>query len=528
MVPGKFLKIELSCMAHCPDLLIFCGTCYIREYPFALPEAKATWSDCKDVGANDEEEGYIDFLEEDARERDEIEQACLGVLAMETLQQPGELRAKFLVALSILDSANSNNLTESVLQQLNWASSMCTLFQEMVSCYHNKIPFEQGKVNHAGGLIVWFEELDKQFNAFREQTSCSSARGADDVARLRALEEIAAMGTDDERYMHSLIQRHEEVMKQLAGLHGKCVLLTSHGTQGPTIKREHLEELYLYLKEHVNSGMDLTHVSDEMYNLISQLIPSEESTEVVNLLLDIHVLEDEQILLRRKIASLLNDPNAFGDADSKGHSDSSSSLSNSLLAAINRQEKDADRKGDEKLSPIQIRREISNFSSLVPDVSPSKEEYRGIKAEIQDKQDKDSGHKVRLDALREQHREGLKRLQENLQAQKAKVMAAVEKRIAMRKRNNLAMATDEAETEENPLAVFDLDSFAHLEEALVQGYKRRCVYETKALSDAKLPDLSPELLADARRDAADDIRRRYTFISRMAHIQDFSILINYV
>jgi hypothetical protein len=459
---------------------------------------------------------FIDFLEEDARERDEIEEACLELLAMETLQEPGELRAKFLVALSILDSANSNNLTESILQQLNWASSMCSLFQEMVSCFHQKISFENGKLNNAGGLIVWFEELDKQYKAFREQPPVSTVQRAEDTARLRALEEIASMGTDDERYMHSLIQRHEEVMKQLAGLHGKCVLLTSHGSQGPAVKREHLEELYLYLKEHVNSGMDLTHVSEEMYNLISQLIPSEESTEVVNLLLDIHVLEDEQILLRRKIASLLNDPNAFGDVDSssyseeKGQNTNSAFPMNSFLSVMNPGEKSVDMKRDEKLAPVQTRREISNFSSLIPDISPSKD-YRGIKAEIQEKQEKEDDHKSRLDALREQHRDGLKRLQENLQAQKAKVINAIEKRIAMRKRN-IVSDTADGETDENPLGVFDLDSFQHLEDALLQGYKRRCVYETKALADSKLSELNSELLEGARRDAADDIRRRYMFL----------------
>ena len=46
----------------------------------------------------------------------------------------------------------------------------------------------------------------------------------------------------------------------------------------------------------VNSGSDLAAISDEMYGQVSNLISSESSTEAVNLLLDIHVLEDEQVL----------------------------------------------------------------------------------------------------------------------------------------------------------------------------------------------------------------------------------------
>ncbi len=44
-----------------------------------------------------------------------------------------------------------------------------------------------------------------------------------DVRRVMALEELAAMGTEDERLLHGLISRHETVMKELGVLHGKLV-----------------------------------------------------------------------------------------------------------------------------------------------------------------------------------------------------------------------------------------------------------------------------------------------------------------
>lgn len=46
----------------------------------------------------------------------------------------------------------------------------------------------------------------------------------------------------------------------------------------------------------MNSGQDLSSVSDEMYSQVSQLVSSDVSTDAVNLILDIHVLEDEQVL----------------------------------------------------------------------------------------------------------------------------------------------------------------------------------------------------------------------------------------
>ena len=97
-----------------------------------------------------------------------------------------------------------------------------------------------------------------------------------EAQKVIALEELAAMGTEDERLLHALLSRHETVTNDLSRLHGKCILMTSHSSRGPDIKREHLEELYLYLKEKVTSGVDLSLISDDMYVQISQLISSEK------------------------------------------------------------------------------------------------------------------------------------------------------------------------------------------------------------------------------------------------------------
>ncbi len=94
-----------------------------------------------------------------------IEADCINALALETLQEPGELRAKFVIALSILDSANAGyyfcrlifisysmfdlffcylgSNSDGILHQLAWASDMCNLFKEMVSCIRHGLSLDE-------------------------------------------------------------------------------------------------------------------------------------------------------------------------------------------------------------------------------------------------------------------------------------------------------------------------------------------------------------------------------------------------
>ena len=43
-----------------------------------------------------------------------MESECIELMATETLQDPGELRAKFVIALSILDSAESGDALPAI------------------------------------------------------------------------------------------------------------------------------------------------------------------------------------------------------------------------------------------------------------------------------------------------------------------------------------------------------------------------------------------------------------------------------
>lgn len=73
-------------------------------------------------------------------------------------------------------------------------------------------------------------------------------------------------------------------------------------------------------------------------------------------------------------------------------------------------------------------------ATLPPLVSPGKE-YRGIRQEIKDKEDKESLEAQRLALIREHHRNGLKQLTAHLQDQKARAMKAMERRMALRNKD---------------------------------------------------------------------------------------------
>jgi hypothetical protein len=179
-------------------------------------------------------------------------------------------------------------------------------------------------------------------------------------------------------------------------------------------------------------------------------------------------------------------------------------------------------------------RMISNFSGSA-EAAPSKE-YRGIQQEIKDKESDDERLKQRLAALRELHRNGFKNLTSTLQDQKALSLSALERRINRRKRNGDDDDNGDGTAEDGKsdfgastrglleaaagaegggacggAPPLDVDSFADIEEALVMGYKRRCVFETRAATASK-GVLTEDILKDARREAADEIKRRCTII----------------
>lgn len=156
--------------------------------------------------------------------------------------------------------------------------------------------------------------------------------------------------------------------------------------------------------------------------------------------------------------------------------------------------------------------------SLPPLISPGKE-YRGIRQEIQDKEMKEDLEAARLAKIREQHRNGLKQLLGHLQDQKARTMRSMERKMARRKSRNNDGSDDVGKNTRNLLEgniddpseetpSFDLNDLTQLEDALVAGYKRRCVHETR-LAEKNGGVLNGKLLEEAKENATGELRRKY-------------------
>ena len=122
----------------------------------------------------------------------------------------------------------------------------------------------------------------------RRRAEQSGATSAAEIRRMKALEAIASMGSSDEQQLHRYISRYEECQAEIEVVHRRIALLVSAGG----VRREAIEELYLYLKEQVNSGVDLEALSEEMHDKVYTLVDSSKGGEVVGVLLDMHIVSE--------------------------------------------------------------------------------------------------------------------------------------------------------------------------------------------------------------------------------------------
>lgn len=140
------------------------------------------------------------------------------------------------------------------------------------------------KSSNSIGLLHWYTELE--FARHRADVGASDDNDPfsdeRENARMAELERIAAMGAEHEQLLHTLItrcllyylffvfyishrvltldmlmhisRRHDTATKELSGHHHQCDLLCSVASGG-MIRREKLEEMYLFLKSNVLSGI---------------------------------------------------------------------------------------------------------------------------------------------------------------------------------------------------------------------------------------------------------------------------------
>lgn len=164
-----------------------------------------------------------------------------------------ELESKFLMSQSTLDNFKCGDTNPAVVSLLDWASRMVDLLEDIESCC-TETGAEEPEFDmfiterNPHGLLAKYQELEKTRLYIEKDDQSGSMVSVAEMQRMSALNAIAAMGTDDEQALHSLINRYEEVQIDINTLHKKfSSFVSSHAG----IRRPNMEELYLYLKEKV-------------------------------------------------------------------------------------------------------------------------------------------------------------------------------------------------------------------------------------------------------------------------------------
>lgn len=375
-----------------------------------------------------------------------------------------ELISKFVMARSVVDEFNTGDIAPNVVVLLQWASDMMTLEQDIETAYSKNIPFNEMTSEHRGGLITWFKALEDTRRQIDNEEIAGKLLSDNEVKRMAELNRIASMGTEDEQFLHSIISRHDEVVKEVNLLHLRCDQLVN-SDRG--IKRECLEELYLYLKEKVGSGVDFTTIADEMHDQVYSMVSSSKGTDIVNLLLDMHVLDEEKIYLYQQIQSLISPSK---QSDSKEAIDS---FDNSEL------------NGGQKF-------EFDEYGNLIesPDTkSAGAGRGRDSKGEKSVKGDYNNDgttiDTVALDELKATHKAALTSLQNAIDNEKQKKLKELEDRLRRRKalRRKEGVEASEVELQEDAEIENEInreaDRFEGLKDCLSAGLKKKCLYEMK-------------------------------------------------
>jgi len=328
------------------------------------------------------------------------------------------------------------------------------------------------------------------------------------------LDRIAETHSSDEQLLHKMITRHDEVQKDITLLHRRCGALCGPGSG---VKRETVEELYLYLKEKVANAQDLGQIADEMHEHVYTLVDSSKGGDIINVLLEMHVLEDEQSILRQRIDSLLGSPvrgeskqeddrrfSAFGDgagtanADTNAQSKGGSTGLESGGYVLHPEEKAA------KAHPS------SKYGALPRDADIG-----------------DEALNAHISNLKHTHKKSLAALQSALDSEKNRKAQALEGRLLRRKRaggKDLAAAKANGASEQelqdidaqNRAVLEEIEAeidrndaeYTGIKEGVCGGFKKRCIYEIKA-TKARGQALNMEETNDAHKEAAEALKSRF-------------------
>ncbi len=485
-----------------------------------------------------------------------------------------ELNAKFAIAESVLSnyqdtvlhqqqqqtSGDANN--DQLLALTRWAAEMKSLQGDIFTAYNEDIPCQDLCFNSPKGLIGWYLELEELRHEINESyktnpsssglssgTAGASIISDNELQRMAELDKIAAMGTEDEQRLHSLLSRHEMIRKEILQLYHKCNILINTNKD---IKRNMIEEVYLLLKEKVkklNKMNNNVNHDEQMINeeaiwedpIIQEMIHHEHGLEIIHQLLELHILEDEQHMIKVEIHQLIGSPSAASAAsfandfkegsggsddkksDSRGFADAMSGVSHldelfnfdaKLLDEANAPLSFADAK-ESKASASAL--SPSGHTNVVSAAIEKKADFPAAKETAESKMpsapsalppiltpnkrlmEKNPNNEV-IDLLKNQHRQALQSLKDSLSLLKQQKLSNLENRLLLKKKllaNARASTFDEnnkMSSEENTLFIQNEEkdinqleneiyqqqiAFNSLENSMVDGFKSRCIYELK-------------------------------------------------
>lgn len=442
--------------------------------------------------------------------------------------------AKFAIARSVVDSFAHNtcdvNEGGAALLLLQWGSEMMQLLAQVETAYIQGISFDKSVAQDSTSsreiksLTQWYDELEILRRRYDDLEGGGGLVSDSELKRMAELDALAAMGTEDEALMHSMITRHDKVRQELNMLHSRCGALLSPGSG---ISRATLEELYLYLKDKVASGAELGSLSEELHEHVYSLVSDGgKAGDCISVLLDMHVLEDEQYILRQRINAMLSPGGGdrvspeddFFSAGAKEGSRSASSPRAASMAGDMSIAEDKD-----STSSAHVGQDGTKSTPSPSRRPPRRFDHR----EILDNAERGDPEDVVAAALMSRHKESVARLKNDLDAEKDRRLNELERRLHRRKMlrdrelsdaraagmdpKQLAsleaslLAAEQEIQQELTQTVVDYDA---TKASLVSGFKRRCIYEIKACKDKGGP-LSPEEEMEAQRAAAEAIRKRH-------------------
>jgi hypothetical protein len=486
---------------------------------------------------------------------------------------PNELNAKFVIADSVLSNYQQTVLLENhqnndhnrstteiqnqdqLLALTRWASEMKSLQSDLDVAFNEDILCSDLTFNHPKGLVEWYFELETLRHAINDSYHHNNNTAVDnpllisdsELQRMAELDKIAAMGTENEQKLHFLLSKHENIRRDIFKLYQKCNILINTNKM---IQRNLIEEVYLLLKEKVKGG-NTAHIG---YGANWQEYPPEEDfdiwnepliqkmlsydqvgMDIIHFLLELHLLEDEQQMMKQEINQLVgNSPtNRENKGQSSNNGDHKSPFFDEsrgtggegnggsggggvggvdhLEGMFNFDEKmltemeenhqtnnmdgfdAADAKQNSSSSYNDAKNSsASDFKQLVAEEKQEAKQFERFPVASAVPVTDNKGSEL-LDSLKTRHRQSLNNLKESLALIKQQQLSNLENRLLMKKKllttakqsvksreDELFIENEEKEIQQIENSLYnETNNLTLLENSLLDGFKSRCIYELK-------------------------------------------------